>query len=749
MNKKLLIASVIVLGIVAGFSSKASAAVCTNNFPTSLNSYASGACIPSAWANALEAKLGIDSSTATSSLDYLLNNLFTSYKSDIIKATSTQGLLQTLNNLSDLTNLVAARTNLGLGSIATHPTTDFVSSSSLAGVNGNCAQWTGTTTLGNSGAACGSGGTSSTVSGNFTVTGNGTSTISGNATTTSVINVLNNIWYVPQNYATAGCAGDPTATKWQTCVYAIYKAMAPNGGGTIMQTFSVTSTWTGLLSFNINAVQVQLMCSPNVTLTYTGTSTIPSGSWLPSGENIALNFNFGNPYGHGRTSQNGNCDLRGSSSPIAAGNSMTATSTGIYFGGTYSYLDNTLTATTSNAGAVGVLVDYNVNGFGRNIWYGANAYVDEYRGTSSGGNCAAKTGCLLFVDIANNSGERWVIQGGTYTDPGNSTATNAIYLTNAGTASLFFNFNSADDAQIVCGASDGLCDVSQNHIENAAYNTYGNYIPIVNPSSDRSTSINASFIEFANDATTGSGKTWTTLIKHGAQLTAIGDHIDNYGGATITNFSDHSNDNGVESELICMLQVQGGGLTNIVAGSGGVPYSLANGSPCNQNVANSYTIGMRAEQNNTNEIFSGGNVVGTFDHSGNWTLGVTGTSGSLGVQGNVNATGSITATGNIKTFNGLITVPTVGSVSSTLTGNSAAAQVFTGSGVATTTLPAVGSTAGQKIEFKNRGTAALSIAAASSEFLWLSAVNASSSAYSLLPGSSTAFLSDGAYWDQL
>lgn len=109
----------------------ASAITCTNTFPASLNQYSPSECIPSAWANALEAKLGIDHSASTTSLDYLINNLFTSYHSDIIKATSTQGLLQTLNNLSDLTNLVSARANLGLGTAATHPASDFLASSTI------------------------------------------------------------------------------------------------------------------------------------------------------------------------------------------------------------------------------------------------------------------------------------------------------------------------------------------------------------------------------------------------------------------------------------------------------------------------------------------------------------------------------------------------------------------------------------------------------------------------------------------
>jgi hypothetical protein len=568
--------------------------------------------------------------------------------------------------------------------------------------------------------ACGtpSGGGSSATSSValFTVTGTGTSTISGNATTISVIPYLNTIQSVPQQYWITGCAGLP-APNFQTCVYNIYLSMAAQGGGTIQENFDIpTSTvfgWTGLLSFNVNGDQVQMQCAANVVLPYVGTSTAwaQGATYLPN-ENIALNFDFGNPIGHAKTSNNGNCDLRGSPSLIAAGNANTATSTAIYYGGDWTYTNTALTASTTNAGAVGVSVDFNINGFGRNQEMGHNAYVNNFTGTSSGGNggnitltadiatstkvfsnisasilaklmvddylfgsglnnttyitqigtstvtvnnnpnatasgvtISAQWGSLFQADNASNSGERNDLQGGTYTDPGNSSSADAIFIAPGAAASTFFNFNSADDAQIYCGPSDGLCDVGENHIENAAYNTYGNYIPIINPSSDRSTAINASFEMFANDATPGSGKTWTTLIQHGGQLTAIGDLLDNYNGATVTNFSDHSNDNGVESEMICMLQVQSGGLTNIVAGGGSVTYSLQSGNGCLFDNANSYPLEWSTTNANVIQLTSGNNVVMSVDHTGNATIGLAGTSGSLHVQGNVNASGTISVNG--------------------------------------------------------------------------------------------------------
>lgn len=631
------------------------------------------------------------------------------------------------------------------------------------------------------------------------------------ATSSVIISNLNNIQYVPSNFATAGCAGSSTATTFQGCVYAIYASMASIGGGTIWITNDVTSTWTGLLSFNINGDQVSLNCTANTILQYTGTSTTNSinAGWLPSGQNIALNFDFGNPVGHAQTSDSGGCDLRGNPSLIVAGQANTATSTGIWNGGTWSYTSASHTASTTNAGAVGVNIDYNINGFGRNIGYGANTYLDEFGGTSSGGNCGNVLGCLLFFSIAQNSGERWVMQGGSYTDPGNSNPNNAIYLTNAGTASIFFNYNSIDDAIIVCGASDGQCDVSENHIENPDGGQYGAYIPIQNPSSDRSTSINASFEEFANDFS--GANSFSTLIKHGGQLTAIGDHIDNYGGGTITNFSDHSNDNGVESEMICMLQVQGGGLTNIVAGGGNITYSLATGNGCIYDNANSYPIEMLANQSNINNIQSGNVIVATFDHNGNWTFpsasstsflfgttsggqevqfddpnnyanrdasngytelhGANGiefgygfsanniaqtftatstvASGTLTVSGATTLNSTLSVGSNLTAFNQLYGNPVVATVSSTLTGSSPFYQVFSGTSTATYSLVSISSHNGYTIIFRNRGTASVTINTNSgSDFLDLLG-NTTSTSYTLNAGSSTAFFYDSSFINQM
>jgi hypothetical protein len=138
--------------------------------------------------------------------------------------------------------------------------------------------------------------------------------------------------------------------------------------------------------------------------------------------------------------------------------------------------------------------------------------------------------------------------------------------------------------------------------------------------------------EFANDGNS-SGNTFVTLVKHGGNFFSSGTMINNYGGQTITAFVDHSLDNGKAVDLIGMTQIQGGGLTSLIAGSGGVAYTPESGATWITNVSNSYSIGMRAKGSNTNEIFSGSSTVGTFDHSGNWVFGLSGGTSSVTIPG--------------------------------------------------------------------------------------------------------------------
>ena len=128
MVKKIFFSIISAVAIILGGAFVTQAAVnCGQTFPTSLNGYTSNCIIPSSWAQALETKLGITGSSATSSLDYQINHIFTSYGSESITSSSLPWInyqtasspsstwLKTANNLSDILSTSSARTNLGLG----------------------------------------------------------------------------------------------------------------------------------------------------------------------------------------------------------------------------------------------------------------------------------------------------------------------------------------------------------------------------------------------------------------------------------------------------------------------------------------------------------------------------------------------------------------------------------------------------------------------------------------------------------
>lgn len=328
----------------------------------------------------------------------------------------------------------------------------------------------------------------------------------------------------------------------------------------------------------------------------------------------AMTVNDGNPIGH-LTHELTGFTMMGSSSLIAGGQTNTNTSVGIFYGG--------------GNGAVGVNThDTSINGFGTNWQIGSNAYMLNFQNNSnSGGNGGQSTqGALVHINAASNSGERNVFQGCNFTDPGNSNANNAIRITAGGTASNFFSSCSFDDVQIFIGGSNGQTTIIGCHFENADFGDYGAYVPVLGVSSDRSTQITFIGNVIAND--TSGAKSFDTIIHHGGQLYAASNNIQNYGGGTISQFINHDLDNGVATDYCVQLQVQGGALTNIIGGSGGVAYSLATGNAAVYNVANSYTIGLRANGSNTNEFFSGSTTVGSFDHSGNWIF-----TGNVGMGG--------------------------------------------------------------------------------------------------------------------
>lgn len=82
--------------VLVGLLASSTIALAANTFPTSLNNWTSGQVISSAWANALEAKIGVNGSTVRSTIDYLLKNgVFTSTSTIAVGTTATTTISST------------------------------------------------------------------------------------------------------------------------------------------------------------------------------------------------------------------------------------------------------------------------------------------------------------------------------------------------------------------------------------------------------------------------------------------------------------------------------------------------------------------------------------------------------------------------------------------------------------------------------------------------------------------------------
>ena len=158
---------------------------------------------------AIEAKLGINSSAVSSSVDYILAAALVSITARLVAA----------NNLSDLANVGMARTNLGLGTLATQSGTFSGTSSgtntgdqtSVSGSSGSCTGNAATATLA----------TSATAAAGLL-----------SATTTVVVSAAT----APTNGQVLTATGG-TAATWQT----------PAAGGPQLNT---ANTWTAPNQFN-------------------------------------------------------------------------------------------------------------------------------------------------------------------------------------------------------------------------------------------------------------------------------------------------------------------------------------------------------------------------------------------------------------------------------------------------------------------------------------------------------------------
>jgi hypothetical protein len=364
-----------------------------------------------------------------------------------------------------------------------------------------------------------------------TVQGNVSSTaFQSTSTSNSQVQVFNDTYWVPANFATAGCAGKTGDTDFGACVNDLYNLASSTASSVAIMVPNVTVTpaqWKTQIKFTNNYEAPNLICPGGAMLKYGGTGT-------------AITFNFGNPAGH-LVSEDYGCTYRGNNNLLAAGDTNTATTTGIFFGG--------------SSGSVGVnFHDNNVNGFGTCIGTGANTYMlNVHDNAISGCGSSANqpyAGSLLYISPASNSGERFNFDHNSFTDPANSTSNKAIYISDGALASGFFSNNSFDDVTPYVGISNGVIDFDANHFENAAYSTYlMKYFLVASSSVATQININGNFFALDNTGATGQ---LSTGIEHAVNLVFNDNVVDNYGGASaITNFIDHSINPGQAVETAC------------------------------------------------------------------------------------------------------------------------------------------------------------------------------------------------------
>lgn len=497
------------------------------------------------------------------------------------------------------------------------------------------------------------------VSQNFTGinnTGNVTSTsFTANSGTNSQIQTLNSVFSIPTNFASAGCFGSSTLTDFGGCVnYAYSLATASNTGIAIPSMNVSAAQWQTPIVFNINMVIPSLYCPGGARLIYGGI-----------GKAVTFNFNVSSAHD---VSQDWGCTYLGSSTVLAAGAANAATTTGVLFGGTIG----------SNAANGINFHDNTLNGFGTCADVATNTYMIAFDNNALSG-CGSSAnqpypGSLLTVNKASNSGERMVFNQNSFTDPANSTSTNAVYLSDNSLASGFFTNNSFDDASIYVGISNGVVDIEENHFENAAYSTYLMKYFII-ASSSGATNLNVNDNVFALDNTGSTGKL-SEGIEEAVNLVFNGNIVENYGGASaITNFIDHTINAGQAVETACSDWSQNSAVSNWMQLTG-VTYP-----GCFLESANGYPIIITANGTNVGDIINGQQNVATFDSSGNWML-----LNNVTIGGTLNVTSTITGQAGLalKSTKGTFTTGSIGGGSLTA-GTCASTTTALAAGITTST----------------------------------------------------------------
>lgn len=551
-------------------------------------------------------------------------------------------------------------------------------------------------------------GTILTLGSPLTLSGVATTTITGDGTNSFIAN-FNTILNVPTNFATAGCAGNIANTDFGACINALYNSVSSTASSVLIMIPAITvpsSSWKTSIVFGNNGERASLQCVPGggTQLNWNQTTTIAITENTGAGTGSA---------GHVFGSRIDGCLLVG---PQTLGTN--GSSTAIFIGGTNGAEGFVLSNNTIRKFAVGVE-------YGANEWQVKTLF-----------NAITQNAINVQTDLASNSLETMVYFGNDFFDPlGTSTAAQGCINLIGNGASIFFDSNSFDDCGVQVGAGALNIAFTNNHLENPAANTtYGNYY-YLNVATSTFTTLSMSFDTFMNDATSSgqSPGAGVAFVNCGGFCNAQNVTADQNGAAaTITSFMTNANAPSTAVETVCnSTNVNGTSITNWINGVNSVPYQT---SGCLSSSLGGWPIGTTVDSANVMKFYDGGGAIGSFNASGNWNFG-SGNQATTTVQISGSLGGKINTSGT----------------SSTLSAASSLTQVFTGASASTDTLPTIVSSQGQILIFKNRGTAALSIAASTTapDFIWQSAVNASATVYSLIAGSSTAFQNDGTYWSQL
>ena len=163
---------------------------------------------------------------------------------------------------------------------------------------------------------------------------------------------------------------------------------------------------------------------------------------------------------------------------------------------------------------------------------------------------------------------------------------------------------------------------------------------------------------------------------------------------------------------------------------------------CTGNFRNSIAIGRGVQNSAQNQLNIGNTIYASGIFSNEWTLPETPSLGAKVGIGVVNPAYTLDVAGDFRTTAGILGGVTV--TSSTTTLASQTYYIFSGSAAVAWTLPSMVANVGRMYFVKNRGSANVTVTAASGQYIYAAA---SAGTYVVSAGESAMFVSDGAFWN--